>query len=187
MFVILIQGVEGVEELLLRLFLAADELDVVDDQNIHIPVFFLNILHALVPDRPYDVAGELFRGDVPGPDLAAIERLYLIPDHLDQMGLAETHSPVDEEGIVFGPHLLNDRRRRAISEFVRGADDEVLGGIAGIKVAFRIHLEVQLYPVLRPIQVRHGHFLGRQGLRGPAPHHKFQFFNGIIVIPEDAQ
>ena len=58
------QVVEGMEQLLLGAFLAGDELDVVDEQNVRRPVLFAECGHVLAANRLNQVVGEGFRGNV---------------------------------------------------------------------------------------------------------------------------
>jgi hypothetical protein len=54
-----VQRVEGVEELLLRLHLAGEELDVVDEQDIDVAVASLEVGGLVVTDAVDEVVGEL--------------------------------------------------------------------------------------------------------------------------------
>ena len=57
------KGVEGVEKFLLGTFLADDELDIVDQQDVVVPVLFPEFRGGnvvLVPDRVDQLVGELF-------------------------------------------------------------------------------------------------------------------------------
>jgi hypothetical protein len=50
-----------VEKFLFGFFFAADELDVIDDQNIGKAVFFFDVVDSLIPERPDDIVGEFLR------------------------------------------------------------------------------------------------------------------------------
>ena len=63
-----VQRVEGVEELLLRPFLVLQELDVVDQQHVHVAVAAAEPVLLAVPDHVDEVVGELLRADVPHLD-----------------------------------------------------------------------------------------------------------------------
>ena len=62
-----VQGVEGVEELLLRLHLALQELDVVDQQHVDVAVAALEALRLVVADGVDEVVGELLGVHVAHP------------------------------------------------------------------------------------------------------------------------
>jgi hypothetical protein len=59
-----VEGVEGVEELLLGLDLALEELDVVDEQHVDVSVAALEAVLAVVADRVDELVGELLTGHV---------------------------------------------------------------------------------------------------------------------------
>lgn len=72
------QGVEGVEELFLDTFLAFDELDVVDEENVDVAVAAFERDPAVIAQRVDEVVGEFFGGDVLDPH-AREETLRIVP------------------------------------------------------------------------------------------------------------
>ena len=64
LFVGLVQGVEGVEELLLNAFLAGQKLHVVDQQHIRLPVFAAEADQLVVLDGVNVFVGELLGGKI---------------------------------------------------------------------------------------------------------------------------
>ena len=68
----LVQRVEGVEELLLGLGLALQELDVVDEQDVDAAVGGLERLHAAALERADEVVGEGLDGRVAGGQAGAV-------------------------------------------------------------------------------------------------------------------
>src|SRR4030095_8924033 len=91
-----VQRVEGVEELLLGLGLALQELDVVDEEYVDLAVAALERLLALVLDRVDELVGELFTRDV--ADLrAGVEAADVVAHRVQEVGLAESAVAVDEE------------------------------------------------------------------------------------------
>ena len=68
----LVQRVEGVEELLLGLGLALQELDVVDEQDVDAAVGGLERLHAAALERADEVVGERLDGRVAGGQPGAV-------------------------------------------------------------------------------------------------------------------
>ncbi len=92
----LVQSVESVEELLLRPFLLRDELNVVDEQNVHGAEAIAEAGHAVVAQRGDHLVGELLCGNVAdaGGWLAS---LYFVADGVHQVGLAHAHAAIQEE------------------------------------------------------------------------------------------
>jgi hypothetical protein len=103
-----VQGVEGVEELLLRALFAGKELDVVDEKNVDAAEFIAEAGHLVVAQRVDHVVGELLAGYVAdgGLRLAALD---LVPDGLHEMGLAHADAAVERRA---GCRLWRDARRR---------------------------------------------------------------------------
>ena len=60
----LVQRVEGVEELFLGAFLLRQELDVVDQQHVHVAELVAEAGHLVVAQRVDHLVGELLAGDV---------------------------------------------------------------------------------------------------------------------------
>ena len=127
------KGVEGVEELVLHPFFAAEELDVVDEQHIDLAVLLAKLRHGAVLDGLDEIVGELFAGDVADPaDLAVAGRR--VADGLHQVRLAQAHAAVDEQRVVGFGGRLRDRQRRGMGEVVVGADDEGVERVAGFNL-----------------------------------------------------
>ena len=142
LFVGLVQGIKGMEEFLLHLFFAGDELDVVDDQHVGGAV----------------VAGEIGRlAEAQGVDEFLHELLgryieYLgfgigrrqgVADGLDQVGFADTDAAVQEEGIIFGAGLRGDRLAGGKGQLVAGADHEIIESVAFVEaLAVRVRQAV---------------------------------------------
>src|SRR5204863_2677359 len=128
----LVESVEGVEELLLRALLAGDELDVVDEQEVDVPVAPPKLRGAVVADCVDQLVGEPLGGDV-DDDHSREELRALVADGVQEMRLAQADSAVDEEGGVdlrgqFG-HLLT----AGVSKLVRAPDDERVKGASSFQ------------------------------------------------------
>src|SRR5882724_4696238 len=112
------------KEFLLGFFLAADKLDVVDNQYVHIAIFLFNILHALIPDRPHDVAREFFGRDIARTYLVVMQGSNFVSQCLEQMGFPKANSPVKKERIVFYARIMYHGFCGGKRELIRGAYDE---------------------------------------------------------------
>src|SRR5207253_4201356 len=95
----LVEGVEGVEELLLDPLLVLEELDVVDEQQVVGAVALLEALDALVAERVDEVVHESLARHVADGELARV-LTYILRDRLHQVCLAEPRPSVDEERVV---------------------------------------------------------------------------------------
>ena len=121
----LVERVEGVEELLLGLGLALQELDVVDEQHVDAAVGGLERLEAAALERADEVVGERLDGRVadgqPGAVLGDV-----VGDRVQQVGLAEAGRAADEERVVGQAGHLGHGERGRVGEPVAVADHELV-------------------------------------------------------------
>ena len=127
-----VQGVERVEELLLGLFLVLQELDVVDQQDVDIAVAAAEPLGLAVADRVDEVVGELLGAHVPHPG-AGEEAHGVVPDRVQQVGLAQARLAVDEQRVVGLGRRFGDGDRGGVREPVARPDDEGLEGVLRVE------------------------------------------------------
>ena len=131
-----VQRVEGVEELLLRLLLALEELDVVDQEHVDVAVAALQGGGVGVLDRVDHVVGERLGGDVAdlraGPQVA-----HVVADRVQQVGLAESGVAVHQQRVVGLAGRLGDGDGGGVGEPVGGPDHEGLEGVARVQRAVR--------------------------------------------------
>jgi hypothetical protein len=82
----------GVKQLVLGLLLLRQELDVVEQQNVHVPVLPGELIPAAVPDGADELAHERLGGDVAasGPRR---EPPHVVRHGEQQVRLAQTHAP----------------------------------------------------------------------------------------------
>ncbi len=112
------QRVEQVEELLLRAALAAEELDVVDEQQVERAIVPLELVERLVLVRAHHVATRRSRRGCSGCLRRRVGREDVVADRLDQVGLAEPHAAVDEKRVV---------RSRVVGHLQAGGPGELVG------------------------------------------------------------
>ena len=144
-----VQGVEGVEELLLGSFLVLQELDVVDQQHVDVAVAAPEAVLLAVADHVDEVVGELLRAHVAHPD-ALVEALRVVADGVQQVRLAQPGVAVDEQRVVGLGRRFGDRDAR------RRAANRLLDPMTNVsKVYFGLSL---VWPGR-----------GRLGARGPRP------------------
>ena len=123
----LVQRVEGVEELLLGLDLALEELHVVDQQDVVAPVAVLEGVDVAGLQRLEELVGEALDRRVADGQPAAVGA-DVVADAVQQVGLADAGRADDEERVVGLAGQLGDRERRGVGEAVGVADDELLEG-----------------------------------------------------------
>src|SRR6266545_6653837 len=96
---LLMDRIEGVEELLLRPLLAREELDVVDEEDIDAAIALAELLALLSADRVDELVRELLTRRVCDA-LLRMTRDHGVPDRVHEVCLPETGSAVDEERVV---------------------------------------------------------------------------------------
>jgi hypothetical protein len=101
-----VEAIEGVEELFLGAFLAGDELYVIHEKDIHLAVFGTEVIRGLVADGIDEVIGKGFRGHI---EDAGVPTDREIADGVEQVGLAQADTAVDEEGIEALAGVFGDR------------------------------------------------------------------------------
>ena len=132
------EGVEGVEELILRAVFVGEKLDVVDQENIRcLAVARAKFLHeadatrllALVHHRPDEVRDELLAGDHRNPPVWLLS-VNLVTDGVKQVRLPEPDTPIEKQGIVFRPRRAGHHARRRMAKLVSRADHKPIEGVA---------------------------------------------------------
>ena len=129
----LVDGVEGVEELLLGPLALGDELDVVDQQHVDAAISVPEVLHLLLADGVDEVVGELLGGGVQDPLARELDR-HRVADGVHQVRLAQPHAAVQEERVVGVPRPLGHRQGGRVGQAVGRADDEVGERVAAVQV-----------------------------------------------------
>ena len=91
----IVEFVEGVEELFLRSLFAAKDLDVVDQQHVGRPVMLMKLRHAIQLDAVDHLVHEPLAGGVDDAHASEIVHQRLA-DRMHQVGFSHSHAAVDE-------------------------------------------------------------------------------------------
>src|SRR5207244_13211017 len=129
---LVVERVEGVEELLLGTLATSQQLHVVEDENVDLPEALLELPHAVASQRRDEVVHERLGGQV-GDAREQVALEDLMPDRVGEMCLAETDAAVDEERIVMVARLGRDGLAGRVRELIRGADHEAREGVLRIE------------------------------------------------------
>ena len=133
----LVEGVEGVEELLLGRRLALEELDVVDQEDVDVAVAGLEGLVAGGLQRRDELVGERLGGRVADAEARGVVA-QVVGDRRQQVGLAQPRRAVEEERVVGLRRRLGDGQGGAVGEAVAGADHEALEGVVRVQLERRL-------------------------------------------------
>ena len=121
----IIEGVERMEELLLGTLLALEELDIVDEQKVHLPVPSAEVDGGSLLDGRDQVVRELFAGDVGDPH-GGVGLKHRVPDGVHEVSFSEAHTTVKEKRVVHERRFVGDGVARGGSELVVVTYDEAL-------------------------------------------------------------
>ena len=119
------------EELLLDALFALDELDIVDEEHIGVPVAALEGNSAVITQGVDEVVGEFFGGDVLDPHTGK-EALGVVAGRMQQVSFTETRFTPNEQRVVRPGRRLGDSQCSGVGESVGGADDERVEGVPAI-------------------------------------------------------
>ena len=120
------------EKLLLDSFLAGQELDIVNQEDVHGSIRGFEMLHAALGQGGDEIIHEFFRSGVNDFGFR-VPFEHLRADGLHQMGLAQTHAAVDEQRVVHRTRFFADRDRSRVGQLIVGADNESVKGVFRIQ------------------------------------------------------
>ena len=120
------------EELLLRLQLLGQELDVVDEQYVGVSEARAKRARVAAAHGAHELAREVLDGRVAHGQAVAVG-LHVVADRVQEVGLAEPRTPVYEERVVGLRRLLGDRQGGAVGQAVAVADHEAVERVARVE------------------------------------------------------
>src|SRR5260370_636393 len=115
----------------LRTFFLRQELDVINQQHIHIAELVAEAGHLVVAQRVDHLVGKLLARQVADRSLGLMP-FYFMSNGLHQVGLSHTYAAVQEQRVVGLGGTLCDRLRRGMGELVARAFDESVEGITRV-------------------------------------------------------
>src|SRR5215472_9603889 len=126
------EGIERVKKFLLRPLFTAEELNVVDQKKIGLPITLAEFHQITVLDRVDELVDEQLTRHV--------DHLHGFPfrpdeltDGLHEMGLAQTDTAINKKGIVRARRCLRDSETRCMGDFVIRADNERVEGVSRVE------------------------------------------------------
>jgi hypothetical protein len=85
--------IECVEKAFLGLLLAADELNVINQEDVHRPVLRMEVSSLTLADCSNELIGELLSSDTEEPQTHGLKAMAY---SLKEMGLPKANTPIDE-------------------------------------------------------------------------------------------
>src|ERR1051325_8387843 len=126
------ESVERMKKFLLGAFFAPQELNVIDQKEVRLPITLAKLDQITVLNRINEFVDEQLTRDV--------DHLHGFPfcpdelaDRLHEMRLAETHASIDEQRIVRARGRLGDSETRRMRDFVVRTDHERFEGVSRIQ------------------------------------------------------
>ncbi len=121
------------EELLEHHLLALEELDVIEEEDVDLPVPRFEVVHLLAADRVDEVVEEGLGGCVLHDGVAG-QLEAMLPHGMEEVRLAEPGTRVDEQRVVVAARFLGDRLGRGVGKAIRRTDDEIVERVASEEV-----------------------------------------------------
>src|SRR3982751_178170 len=118
-------------------FLAGEELDVINQEHIGLPIFFAKLDERIILDR-VDVFVGKFLGRNVSDARAFFVRGNMLTDGMKQMSFAETDATIEEQGIGRFPGRFSDGFEGGVRKVIVVADNKHLKGVLGIEVPFAV-------------------------------------------------
>src|SRR6476620_2793504 len=117
------ESIEGVEKFLLRPLLPAEELNIVDQEQIRLPVTFAEFNQSVVLDGVDEFVDKKFTRQVHHPR-RFLFRPDILADRLHQVRLSESDAAINKERIVCSRGRLRDRQAGRMRDLIVRTNDE---------------------------------------------------------------
>ena len=139
------------EELLHRRLFTRQELDIVNQQNVNIAVNLLERRTLIITNRVNEIVRELLRIYVAHAQIR-VQVLGVVTDRVQQVGLAQTRTAVDEQRVVDNAGLLRHRESTRVCKAVGLANHEGIEGVIRVQTCraiprrriFRVFMRMHL-------------------------------------------
>ena len=128
----LVEGVEGMEEFLLRGGLTGDELNIVNEEHVAGAVLISEFVHSLAGEGVDHLVGEVLALDVNDTNVSNLF-LQLVCNGVKQVGLTQTAGAVDEERIVSLRGTVRHGQTGSVGKLIGGSYDKIFECIFKIK------------------------------------------------------
>src|SRR5262249_13920985 len=124
--------VERMKKFLLRPLLTTEELNVVNQKKVGLPITLAELDQITVLDRVDKLVDEQLTGDIDHLHVFSF-RPDELADGLHEMGLAQTHAAINEEGIVRACRRLRDSKTGCVRDFIIRTDNERFEGVSRVE------------------------------------------------------
>ena len=118
-----VESIEGVKKFLLRPLLPAEELNIVDQEQIRLPVTFAEFHQSVVLDGVDEFVDKEFARQVHHPR-RFLFRPDVLADRLHQVRLSESDAAINKERIVCARGRLRDCQAGRVCNLIVRTNDE---------------------------------------------------------------
>lgn len=132
-----VKRIEGVEEFLLGIFLAGDELDVVDQNTVNVTVFIFELIDIFGTESRNKFVAEGFGGKVTDFEIRIVFK-KLPANGLHQMGFANPDATPNKERVVGKAGVFDDALGGGKGEIVTVANDQIIEGVFGMEAGVKL-------------------------------------------------
>ena len=132
LLLVVVQGVKRMEELLHRRLFTRQKLDIVNQQNVNIAVNLLERRTLIVTNRVNEIVRELLRIHVAHPQIR-VQILGVVADRVQQVGLTQARTAVDEQRVVDNAGLLRHRESARVCKAVGLTNHEGVEGVVRVQ------------------------------------------------------
>src|SRR3989344_2068165 len=138
LFVVVMQKIEEVEELLFDFVASGQKLHIVHDKEVVLPVFFLETLHLPCLQGGHIVHREALRSNIKDLPVGRVDA-KVVANSLYEVCFAQTSWAINQERVVSSTRLAHHCMRRRACELIKRPDDKGGEGKPRIKIAFLVH------------------------------------------------
>src|SRR6266566_2645177 len=133
------------KKFLLGALFPGDELDIVNQQDVHGAETVSKTDHAIKAERIDHLVGELLGADVSEPE-AWIARLHHMADRLHQVCFPHPHPAIEIKGVISPRRSFGHRPRRRVRELIGPADDKRVERVSQIELMIdAVEIETRLF------------------------------------------
>jgi hypothetical protein len=130
-----VKGVEGVKKFSLSSLLSRDELNVINEKNIHLPKLVPELIHFLISNGVDKLVREFLRREI--TDFSDFRKDTImenvVSNSVEQVSLPQSHPSIDKEGIIVFRWKIGDGKTGRIGKLVTCPDDKIIEGILGVE------------------------------------------------------
>ena len=129
---LLIQRIERVKKFFLRAVAPGEKVNVINHQQIDMPVAMAEILHVPIFNRQHELVDKRVAGQIENARVG-LPLQHLLADALQQVTFSQSHAAVNKKRVVGLTWLLGNRQRGRMRQPIARAGDKVVENVVWIE------------------------------------------------------